>query len=613
MPVFTPDLAALDVDPYRRLSASQVNGWRSCPRVWYYGWEVKLKGPLPPHIIRGNAAENCICKVMQESPVLTPPDSDFRLTPPLDGDGVADYSDENNWLAARLSALDESEWPKAREGLMEWALARVESHFDECWDEAVADWESSKNRVGSLNDIDSEECRGMIVEGIRMHLDEVEKCFEAGGGPLLEAWRAGTARPAIPAPDGFPREWSTPHPAAQSEGSVTWCEAWELARPWFVEPGTKQFSQATCHPDGWFQGEYDLVYRWDGTIRIVDIKASVGKGDRSHSYIEQLRLYAWLWWETHGRTEQVAALEIWYLGAGSVKQIVMPSESEMEDYDSELRELYELLRAGTPSIDDCPPEPAPLRYFDAGGVPADPAIDPDPLARCKGCDYRGLCPKGGHDLELSTERRIERFGHAWPITPLGEIQPRVDAIGSVVGLTGPTLKEDGTVDVRFRLQDGYDRALVKPAYRGGPTKVTRGLAEGARVKVSNAMSSLWRGEVNIELDEHSEVSLAEEEDVAHIVDIETRVNIVARVWSIDAFPDGAGVNRWAARLIDASGSCAIVAFKQFIPISAAAVKRGDTIAILNGEKGEFGGRPQVKCGPGTKVVIIADAEDVPNF
>ena len=76
---------------------------------------------------------------------------------------------------------------------------------------------------------------------------------------------------------------------------------------------------------------------------------------------------------------------------------------------------------------------------------------------------------------------------------------------------------------------------------------------------------------------------------------------------------GAGNTRWAATLVDATGSAQIVAFRQFIPLSAAAINRGDTIAVLNGEKGEWGGRPQVKCGPGTKVVIIADAEDVPGF
>ena len=104
-----------------------------------------------------------------------------------------------------------------------------------------------------------------------------------------------------------------------------------------------------------------------------------------------------------------------------------------------------------------------------------------------------------------------------------------------------------------------------------------------------------------------------EDESAAIVDIETRVSIIGRIWSIDSFPDGAGNTRWAATLVDATGSAQIVAFKQFIPLSAAAVNRGDTIAVLNGEKGEWGGRPQVKCGPGTKVVIIADAEDVPGF
>jgi len=496
---------------------------------------------------------------------------------------------------------------------MEWAVSRVDIHFDRCWEAAVADWQSTQNRAGSLEDIEPEECRFMIHEGIKMHLDEVEKCMAANGGHRLDAWRRGEARDETPAPDGFPLKWTSPHPSAQTNGEVTWCEAWEIARPWFVDPDAKSFSQTTCIPEGWFQGEYDLVYRWDGSINIVDIKASIGKGDRSFNYVGQLRLYAWLWWESHSRSEQVSVLEIWYLGTGTVKSIQLPEISEMEAYQKEISELYQLLRVGNPSIDDCPPEPSPLRYFDAGGVPAEPHIDPNPFARCKGCEYRGFCPKGEHDLELTVERRIERLGHAWPITPLGEIEPRVDAIGEVIGLSGPELIEDGTIKVNFRLQDGYDRAKVQPAYNGGPSKISRSIAEGARVKVSNALPSLWRGELQLNLDSDSEVSMANEEESAPVVDVETRVSIVARVWSIDSFPDGVGNTRWAATLVDATGSAQIVAFKQFIPLSAAAVKRGDTIAILNGEKGEWGGRPQVKCGPGTKVVIVSDAEDVPEF
>ena len=38
------------------------------------------------------------------------------------------------------------------------------------------------------------------------------------------------------------------------------------------------------HPEHWFQGEYDLVYRHCGKIRIMDLKASRGGGDRYDRY-----------------------------------------------------------------------------------------------------------------------------------------------------------------------------------------------------------------------------------------------------------------------------------------------------------------------------------------
>ena len=101
-----------------------------------------------------------------------------------------------------------------------------------------------------------------------------------------------------------------------------------MARPWFVDPDAAAFTQTSTHPDGWFQGEYDLVYRWGGRTRIVDIKASIGKGDRSHGYIDQLRMYAWLWNKTHGDSEPIDGLEIWYLGAGDPKSVTVPSQKK---------------------------------------------------------------------------------------------------------------------------------------------------------------------------------------------------------------------------------------------------------------------------------------------
>ena len=58
---------------------------------------------------------------------------------------------------------------------------------------------------------------------------------------------------------------------------------------------------------------------------------------------------------------------------------------------------------------------------------------------------------------------MERFGHAWPVTPIGEIETRASVIGEVVGLRGPEILEDGTISMEFTLGDGYDRARVRPS------------------------------------------------------------------------------------------------------------------------------------------------------
>ena len=495
-----------------------------------------------------------------------------------------------------------------------WALSRADSHFQKCWDDAVRDWESLTNRVGTSDSADISECREMVENGIRMHLDQVERCLNSLDSDTLESWRGGSNRPEWPAPDGFPLSWSEPHPCAQEPNTEpSWTEAWEIARPWFVDPDADSFTQTTSHPEGWFQGEYDLVYRWTGRPSVIDIKASQGKGDRSGGYLEQLRLYAWLWWETHDRTEEVESLEIWYLGPGKAKGVELPSPEELEEYSSELKDLYLAIHAKNPSLEDCPADPSPLRYFDSGGEPSVPPLDPDPNARCRRCDLRGICENGKHDLELPSETRIERFGHAWPITPIGSIRTRADATGMVSDLRGPSLDESGGVELSFRLQDGFDRAKVRPSRYGSPSDVTRSIANGVKVRVEGAIPSIGRGEVVLDIDESSRISLAKDDESSPIVEIETRINVIGRIWSIDAFPDGLGVSRWSVTIVDKSGSAGVIAFKQFIPVLAAGLSRGDEIAILNGEVGEFNGRAQVRVGPNTRVVSVRTSEDVPSF
>ena len=622
MPVNKPDPENPKVDPYRRLSASQVNAWQKCPRLWYYGWMEKLKGPLPPQILRGNAVEECVCRILRESPSLISSESNFPMRSPLAEDGSPDLDNEEFWVGPGLKPTPEDERPTDRESLRAWAMSRLDFHFQSCWDSAVEVWESHPRKLGSSSDIDPEEGRAMTETAIDMHLDQVEACLDAGGGPSLDEWRSGK-RKKWPAPDGFPRSWDQPHPAAGT-GPISWTEAWEVARPWFVDPDANDFTQTSCHPEEWFSGEYDLVYDWSGLLRIVDLKASIGKGDRSGDYTEQLRMYAWLWWVTHSRKEVPEALEIWYLGSGTVKGVRVPSEEDLFAMDSELEGLYNAIHSKDPDISECPPDPSPLRFFDEGGIPSDPPVHEDERARCIRCDYRGFCEGAGHEIDLPGKTSLDISGQSLPVTPLSEIVSRVSVVGDVVDLKGPEIRGDGGVNLEFTLREGYDRARVRPSrtsktaspiqiQQSFPRDVTRSISMGSRVRVDEGIPSTWRGQLQIDLDEKSSISIAQSTDSAPPVDVNTRVTVVGRVWSVDAFPNGIDYPRWALTLIDKTGSAGLVAFKQFIPVSAAAITRGDEIAILNGEVGEYAGRKQVKIGPGARVVTLRHSRDTPEF
>ena len=185
MPVRQGNPEAAGVNPFRRLSASQVITWNSCNRLWYYNYIERLKSPLPPQIIRGNAVEECICRVLRDSPVLVSADSEDEMTSPLLDDGSLDYDNQLAWPGPAAIELPEEQWPKDRDSLLIWAEARAEVHFDKCWEAAVDDWESLPNKTGSVDNADPDEARDMVKVGLRMHIDQVEACLNAGGGPRV--------------------------------------------------------------------------------------------------------------------------------------------------------------------------------------------------------------------------------------------------------------------------------------------------------------------------------------------------------------------------------------------------------------------------------------------
>ena len=70
MPVRSADPLTDDVGPFNRLSASQANTWDDCPRLWWYQNKMRLKFPQTPPLFLGRAVEECVCRVLMESPGL---------------------------------------------------------------------------------------------------------------------------------------------------------------------------------------------------------------------------------------------------------------------------------------------------------------------------------------------------------------------------------------------------------------------------------------------------------------------------------------------------------------------------------------------------------------
>ena len=617
MPVQIVDDDDLLVSKFEKLSATNINDWNACKRHWWYRRVEYLKGPQVPPMMRGNIVEATVCAVMRETPALIavedPPEI---LASPLDSEGVPDRGAPSWWPAQNIAPIPTGLWPTNREGILEWAFARIDVHLPGQKAVEIEKFLDEPQRIGSADELDDEKMRQMCRSAIELHLDEVERCIASKGGPNLDAWRHGGARPEWPAPDGFPPEWDTPHPVAQESGEITLLEAWEIARPWFVDPEAATFSLGTTHPEHWFWGEYDLVYRWTGVPAIVDLKASIGNHDRSHGYVNQMRTYAWLWWETHERNEIVDDLRIWYLGVPAVKIVDAPDEAELGLIAEEMKELYRVTyKERSENIEDYPMEPAPLRLFEPGGMTAEPVVDGNPLARCDQCNYRSICPSTGlaENLPLLPTVTLDRIERA--ITPAAELQTRVDICGEVAGLSGPNMTEHG-LEVSFILVQGVDRIKVSSTFMGKPRDITRRIANGVTIRIRGALPTEWNFVPEINIDKASVIEIIHplDADGEEITALVTGASVVGRVMTIRDGTwvknrSGSGKPKWRFTMHDATGRIDVVCFAFTIPPTARSVRPGDEIAILNGVYSEFFGRPEIKFQKSTRLVILKKAED----
>jgi len=575
MPVNHPP-ADDPIGPYKRLSHTQSAMLSNCPRQWYHRYKEGLRGESPPILAMGRAVEEAICRTLRESPVLVPIDAQSEwLDSPLEetipqwaGGALQAVNrpsrSQEGWPSPKATISPKPTWPMSRNEMKRWASYRLDIHFARCWEAAGKEWNEDPNKVGDWDEFtakDGPRAQQMALDGIELHLDEVQQCIVDLDSEALANWRCGQSRPQWPAPDGFPYQWSTPHPCAKEGGTISWVEAWEIARPWFVDPDADSFSLTCIHKDFWFQGEYDLVYRWTGETHIVDIKASIGATDRSGDYIKQMRTYAWLWWDMHDG-QLPARLEIWYLGAASKKYVPVPDQKQMKIIGEELHTCWIEAQEDDAIKEDFPMNPAPYRQFAAGGV--SDGEDLSGLTRCTHCDFVNICPNSGPITLPSFEKGF---------ISIGDIDPYLTAWGRVYRL-GVELQFPFTADIRKReftlhMEDGQvncvlDDDIELPEWEEGmairifgatPAIVKKGTQWWKRLKIGRGAS----------------IVLAEERRDGDCLTAQVEameVSVKALAFSFDhrntTRSDGSKSKKWSARLVDDTGVIPVEAWDEKI-------------------------------------------------
>jgi len=585
MPVHLPDQEHDLVGKYARLSASQSNTYEACPRLWYYEKVLRFKMPQIPVLFVGRAVEETVCRVLKESPsllVASAPADTYAATP-LDDDGRPSRSNGVVWPCEGMLPLFPEERPSTLEALRAWAETRATVHYPLVIEQLRQAWEQDERRAGDWSEVDDERCLAMVNAALAFHLDEVHRCHGTAKPDAVKAWRDGQ-RPRWPAPDGFGHaSFENGHPLA-GEGSFSLLEAWELARPWFVDPDAASFTMNAVHPDHWFQGEYDLVYRWSGQPVVVDLKASLGANDRSGDYVKQLEMYAMLWYVTHDRKETVGGLQIWYLGHPSIKTVEVPSVEAMESLEASLLERWNTLKRDPVERSQCPPSPAPMRGFAPGGLPTSP---PDAV-RCERCDWRHVCPGGeGSDL-LPLDALVQLPGnmHQTVLSPIGTLNPRITVVGELFSVGAASQGRPP----RMTLKQGSAFAninIVSQDHHEGGRTWEDGLQKGMQVKVEAAVFTLnWKGEIVLKVDPFARVVV---QGGAHeggdLMAVKARHNtsgvVVYRYEKRGVGKTGKPWHRKGLMLLDNTGAMKIEGWANDWNAQYDLVEEGDTVVLEN--------------------------------
>lgn len=575
MPVGTPPLGGPLGRSRSRISASGLTTFLRCKRQWFLGSKVGISGPLRPAQVLGIVIEDALCGLFMHRPTVE----------------VQSFEELRQWILQLV--------PNAAMSVLEKG--------QELWDEGI--WYAPET---AWSDVELESVVRRIECGLELFLEEVNACFTAGGGPHLDAMRTGRSPFKVPSPawgdePQFPlpekvrghalRSWAVKEQTMnwqQSGSDVNWNEAWELARPWTKDPRIHQ-PQRLFHPDSWAAGELDLVLRWDGNIRLVDIKSGHPGSRFADSLQHQLRFYAWLWHETHDG-QCVDGLEGWYLDGPH--RIV---------FEAPLKGDYSLMTEEFFSIN------SEMQAMGSGPatLPAHPDDACDGMsAGCHWCSLqRDEEGEWANDELLSEITQVRSIQLSSPSEPLSSIPERVSVQGTFTNAWGPLPNHFGEPVLGAMMVAGSTRISVEesepgvfPLLHNQPT---------GEIVIFDALPGVWRGSPRLYVDGKTRIMPLQQaveslekhgnslkESTTRIGLLRTRANVEGVVLSVrkrsgvrlDAKP-------WTmltTHLWDGDSVVEVAAFGSSISGQIEALRPGDNLKIMAAEIGWRAGLPQLR-------------------
>jgi len=540
MPVTIPPNAGPHGRTRGRISASSLTTWMRCPEQWYNRYIIGLPSPTTTSQILGILVEDALCGLLMERMnVSHPKQSRWAL-----------YRQEQNFEPQDESNLHPREWIMSK---VEHAASCVISLGKIEWQDSM--W---KNSEQDWSDVEHERVCELLRNGLELILEEVEKCHLQDFSEI----EFEIPSPCWDEPPRFPLpgkvnshiDWK----ATSNPPSDGLAATWERVRPWVKDPRVHQ-PQRLYHPGGWASGELDLVLRWDGNIRLVDIKSGTSDSKFAISLPHQLRFYAWLWESCF--ESGVGSAEGWYLGDGERKKIDI--EFDQLEETKRLRTIHESMMSH--KIDATLP-----REVECDGTAA-------------GCHW---CTK--EIVEQPPEISI-------PFHAISDIPRRVVVRGKVSGSWGPMLNHHGESVIGAIIEAGGKILTIEEVEEGAFPSLHD--LEGKEVTIVNALPGVWRKRSRIYLDAHSELT-DEDVEVTRLGLLRTTANISGVVVGVRRSKgvrlDGVPWNLVATHLWDGSEVVELIAWGSSINNTILSITPGDRLDVLSAELGWRSGLPQLR-------------------